>query len=166
MSPEPHILGQASYSELSVHPKNLFPCCTYCNRKKSASFTDDAGNRLFLNLFLDDLPKSQYLEVSFDLNWMPTFSLKQPNDIPDNLFNLIVSHYEKLDLLDRFRGSSSEIINTLSSTIRTFKNEDLNIEEKINEQCGDLAKFLGYNHRKVVIYRKLASSKDFIKQCI
>ncbi|EWH07135.1 hypothetical protein AT00_05435 [Pseudoalteromonas lipolytica SCSIO 04301] len=160
-----HILGQTSYSELSVHPKNLFPCCTACNRKKSDSFTDDDGNRLFLNLFLDELPESQYLKVSFDLNWMPTFHLIKPNDITDNFFNLISSHYEKLDLLARFSRNSSDIISSLRAVIRSYKDTDINIEDKINEQCDEMGMFLGYNHRKVVIYRELASSEDFIKQC-
>ncbi|WP_220491502.1 MULTISPECIES: hypothetical protein [unclassified Pseudoalteromonas] len=58
-----HVLGQTEFPEYSVHPKNLFPCCSDCNRKKSDKFVDDKGSQLFLNLFIDDLPKSHYLKV-------------------------------------------------------------------------------------------------------
>ncbi|MDO6488424.1 hypothetical protein Q4503_11975 [Colwellia sp. 6_MG-2023] len=161
-----HVLGQTEFPEYSVHPKNLFPCCTACNRKKSDNYTKEDGSLLFLNLFIDDLPQSQYLKVDFDANWMPRFYLEQPDNVTDNVFNLIKSHYEQLDLLQRFRGSSSGIISTLKATIKSFKGLDINIGDKIDEQCKDQELFLGYNHRQIVIYRALGSSDDFIHECM
>jgi hypothetical protein len=161
-----HVLGQTEFPEYSVHPKNLFPCCTACNRKKSDNYTKEDGSLLFLNLFIDDLPQSQYLKVDFDDNWMPRFYLEQPDNVTDNVFNLIKSHYEQLDLLQRFRDSSSGIISTLKATIKSFKGVDINIGDKIDEQCKDLELFLGYNHRQLVIYRALGSSDDFIHECL
>ncbi|EGR0656984.1 hypothetical protein FG135_00365 [Vibrio cholerae] len=159
-----HILGQSKFPEFSVHPKNLFPCCSVCNKKKSDNYVDEEGQQLFLNLFLDDLPKSQYLHVEFDKNWLPRFYLKQPEDVSDDLFRLIESHYKRLDLLDRFRDNSNHIISTLKSTIKVFKEE--NIKEKIEELCLDLEPTLGYNHRQIILYRALGSSKKFIIDCI
>ncbi|EJL6904834.1 hypothetical protein NMT21_002973 [Vibrio cholerae] len=159
-----HILGQSKFPEFSVHPKNLFPCCSVCNKKKSDDYVDEEGQQLFLNLFLDDLPKSQYLHVEFDKNWPPRFYLKQPEDVSDDLFRLIESHYKRLDLLDRFRDNSNHIISTLKSTIKVFKEE--NIKEKIEELCLDLEPTLGYNHRQIILYRALGSSKKFIIDCI
>jgi len=160
-----HVLGQTEFPEYSVHPKNLFPCCTACNRKKSDNYAKEDGSLLFLNLFIDDLPQSQYLKVEFDTNWMPLFYLEQPGDVTDDVFNLIKSHYEQLDLLQRFRGSSSGIISTLKATIKSFKGMGINIRDKIDEQCKDQELFLGYNHRQIVIYRALGSSDDFIHEC-
>lgn len=159
-----HILGQTKFPEFSVHPKNLFPCCSVCNKKKSDDYVDNEGQQLFLNLFLDDLPKSQYLHVDFDKNWLPRFYLKQPKDVSDDLFRLIESHYERLDLLARFRDNSNQIISTLKSTIKAFKEEY--IMEKIEELCLDLEPTLGYNHRQIILYRALGSSKKFITDCI
>lgn len=159
-----HILGQTKFPEFSVHPKNLFPCCSVCNKKKSDDYVDDQGQQLFLNLFLDDLPKSQYLHVEFDKNWFPRFYLKQPKDVSDDLFRLIESHYKRLDLLARFRDNSNQIISTLKSTIKAFKEE--HIKEKIEELCLDLEPTLGYNHRQIILYRALGSSQEFIADCI
>lgn len=159
-----HILGQTEFPEFAVHPKNLFPCCSVCNKKKSDKYVNEEGSQLFLNLFLDDLPQSQYLHVEFGDNWLPRFRLEQPEDVPDNIFNLIERHYEKLGLLTRFRDSSNEIISSLRSTIRVFGRVD--IREKIEELCLELEPVLGYNHRKIVLTRALGSSEEFIIDCV
>lgn len=159
-----HILGQTEFPEFAVHPKNLFPCCSVCNKKKSDDYVDDKGSQLFLNLFLDDLPQSQYLHVEFGNNWLPRFRLRQPDDISNDLFRLIENHYKRLDLLTRFRDNSNQIISTLRATIRAFKKED--IKDKIEEICSDLEPTLGYNHRQIILYRALGSSEEFIADCI
>lgn len=159
-----HILGQTEFPEFAIHPKNLFPCCSVCNKKKSDDYVDDEGSQLFLNLFLDDLPQSQYLHVEFGNNWLPRFRLRQPDDVSDDLFRLIENHYKRLDLLTRFRDNSNQIISTLRATIRAFKKED--IKDKIEEICSDLELTLGYNHRQIILYRALGSSEEFIADCI
>lgn len=160
-----HILGQAEFPEFAVHPKNLFPCCTVCNRKKSNQYVDEEGSQLFLNLFLDDLPQSQYLHVDFGDNWLPHFRLEQPDDVPDNIFHLIERHYEQLDLLNRFSDNSNAIISSLRSTIRMFRGTGIGVGDKIEEYCSEQEVFLGYNHRQVVLTRALGSSQEFILDC-
>ncbi|WP_299667838.1 hypothetical protein [uncultured Psychromonas sp.] len=159
-----HILGQTQFPEFSVHPKNLFPCCSVCNKKKSDKYVNEKGSQLFLNLFLDDLPQSQYLHVEFGNNWLPIFRLEQPDNVPDPIFQLIERHYEKLDLLNRFSNSSNGIISSLKATIKVFGN--FNIENKIEEYCLELEPVLGYNHREIVLKRALSSSLDFINECV
>lgn len=159
-----HILGQTQFPEFAVHPKNLFPCCSVCNKKKSDKYVNEEGSQLFLNLFLDDLPQSQYLHVEFGNNWLPIFRLEQPDDVPDPIFHLIERHYDKLDLLNRFRDSSNEIISSLRATIKVFGKAD--IENKIEEYCLELEPVLGYNHREIVLKRALSSSIDFINECV
>ncbi|MCF5843327.1 hypothetical protein [Aeromonas veronii] len=159
-----HVLGQAEYPEFAVHPYNLFPCCSVCNKKKSDRFLDENGANIFLNLYLDDLPSSQYLHVSFDDNWMPEFRLEKPDDVSDALFNVIKSHYTQLDLLNRFKYKSNEIISCLKFTIKQFGGDG--IPEKIEELCQDLEPLLGCNHRKIVLYRALGKSDDFIRECL
>lgn len=159
-----HVLGQSKFPEFSVHPKNLFPCCSVCNKKKSDRYVDEQGSQLFLNLYLDDLPNSQYLHVDFGNNWLPRFRLEQPDNVPDNIFNLIESHYQQLDLLNRFSSSSNQIISNLSYTIKTFGGDG--IQEKTEELCQKLAPVLGYNHRQVVLTRALGASEQFILQSL
>lgn len=159
-----HVLGQSEFPEFSVHPKNLFPCCSVCNRMKSDRYVDEDGSQLFLNLYLDDLPNSQYLHVDFGDNWLPRFRLEQPDDVLDNIFSLIERHYQQLDLLNRFKDNSNEIISALMCTIRAFGGDG--IREKTEEICQDLAPFLGYNHRQVVLTRALGMSEEFIIECL
>lgn len=162
-----HVLGQTEFPEFSVHPKNLFPCCSFCNKKKSDKYVDGKGNQLFLNLFLDDLPQSQYLHVDFGDNWLPRFYLEQPTDVSDKVFNLIKSHYERLDLLTRFSDNSNKIISSLRSTVRMFRGiAILDIVKKMEEYCLEQEIFLGYNHREIILYRALGSSEEFILECI
>jgi len=162
-----HVLAQTEFPEFAVHPKNLFPCCGFCNKKKSDKYVDEEGNQLFLNLFLDDLPQSQYLHVDFGDNWLPRFYLEQPTDVPDKVFNLIESHYERLNLLTRFSDSSNKIISSLKSTIRMFRGIDISdIVNRMEEYCLEQEVFLGYNHREIILYRALGSSEEFILDCI
>lgn len=159
-----HVLGQTEFPEFSVHPKNLFPCCSVCNKRKSDKYIDEDGSQLFLNLFLDDLPQSQYLHVDFGDNWLPRFYLEQPDDVSDDMYGLIERHYQQLDLLDRFRKSSNEIISTLRFTIKASGGNG--VREKIDEMCQDFKPVFGYNHRQVVLYRTLGLSEEFILDCI
>lgn len=160
-----HVLGQNEFPEFAVHPNNLFPCCSSCNKKKSDKFVDENGSQLFLNLFLDDLPHSQYLYASFGDNWLPNFYLKQPKDVPNNVFNLIESHYKRLDLLKRFSDGSNTIISSLRSIIRAFAVTDVEIRKGIEDYCREQEPIIGYNHRKIVLYRALSSSEAFINEC-
>ena len=162
-----HVLAQTEFPEFAVHPKNLFPCCGFCNKKKSDKYVDEEGNLLFLNLFLDDLPQSQYLHVNFGDNWLPRFYLDQPTDVSDKVFNLIKSHYERLDLLTRFSDNSNKIINDIRTTIKVFGGTQIpDIVSKMEEYCLEQGPFLGYNHRQVVLYRALGSSEEFILECM
>ncbi|OBU24946.1 hypothetical protein C0Z01_14115 [Photobacterium kishitanii] len=163
-----HVLGQSEFPEFAVHPKNLFPCCSVCNKKKSDAYTDTSGSRLFLNLFLDDLPKSQYLYVDFDENWFPSFRLDKPKDVRDDDFKLIGRHYDKLDLLTRFNDNSNEIISTILTQIRLFGDviDADRIGAIIKGQYQDLEPILGYNHRQVIIYRKFSSDINLITKAM
>ena len=58
-----HILPKEEYAEFADHPKNLIPCCTTCNSKKNMYWKEN-DTFLFLNLYLDDIPKQQYLFLS------------------------------------------------------------------------------------------------------
>lgn len=162
-----HVLAQTEFPEFAVHPKNLFPCCGFCNKKKSDKYLDEEGDQLFLNLFLDELPQSQYLHVDFGDNWLPRFYLDQPIDVSDEVFNLIKSHYERLDLLTRFRDDSNKIINSLRTIIKVFGETKIqDIVNRMEECCLEKEPFLGYNHREIVLYRALGSSEKFILECM
>ncbi|WP_269222496.1 HNH endonuclease [Flavobacterium sp. IMCC34518] len=117
-----HFLPKDEFPEFSVHPKNLIPSCSKCNGKKSVNWRNGL-NSLFLNLYLDNLPDTQYLFVNVDHNLDFTFIIDNRNHIDLDLFSVIESHYIKLDLVNRFLENSNKVVSELSNTINSFKNK-------------------------------------------
>lgn len=164
-----HFVPQEEFPEFAVHPKNLFPCCTACNRMKSDVWRQKSGGgRVFLNLYLDPLPTDQYLFVEFDQTWLPTFSLVQPDGLSNEIFNLIQSHYQRLKLCKRFQDRSHEIISKVAAEIRsTVRNYSAQaIQEIIKDRCAETKPLLGYNHWQLVLEEALAGNEAFIDSCL
>lgn len=61
-----HFLPKDEFAEYSVNPKNLFPSCTICNSYKGAIWRENS-KRVFLNLYIDILPKKQYLFIDTNI---------------------------------------------------------------------------------------------------
>jgi 5-methylcytosine-specific restriction endonuclease McrA len=163
-----HLVPQEEFAEFAVHPKNLFPCCTACNRKKSKFWRKQDGNRLFLNLYIDSLPQEQYLFVNTQKTFEPVFTLKNDNNINDDIFDLISSHYTSLNLLQRFSDNSYITISTLvSDVIANAKHSRLeDVRLAIFEKSEAQKKLLGHNHWQLILQESLAANDDFLAQCI
>lgn len=162
-----HILPKSVYKEFSVHALNLIPCCAECNSKKNDNFKDRNGNPLFLNFYYDILPEKQYLFVnlSFDGKGIVNFNyrLDNVNHIDVRLFNLICRHYEKLDLLTRFKTRAISEYPEIESSLRTFLPKD-NVDAfmaNLKQKAMLDASSYGYNYWKVVLYLALADSNDY-----
>jgi hypothetical protein len=164
-----HILPQSAYPEFVVNPKNLFPCCSACNSFKEAGW--GGTKQEFLNLYLDDLPKEQYLfvDVSFDKNSDLDFSFYLRNvdgKIDATLFSTIESHYNKLQLFSRMKLKSVEYVSELETKIRAFK-ELLTIQVITNNLIKaideDKAAY-GDNHWKCVLELALLKNPLFLKR--
>ncbi|WP_313578227.1 HNH endonuclease [Chishuiella sp.] len=161
-----HIVPKEEYSEFAVNPLNLLPACSECNSYKG-KYWKKGGNRLFLNLYTDILPDEQYLFVDliFNTNQIEIkFKLENINGINSTLFNLICSHYSKLNLLNRFNTNSNEIISELIYQIKSFKNKlsILDIKESILDQIKSNKKEFGYNYYKSILEETLINSDEFI----
>lgn len=163
-----HIVPKEEFPEFAVHPKNLFPCCSSCNRTKSKTWRLPEGERVFLNLYLDPLPKEQYLFVDFDSDWLPTFSLRKPDEVSVESFRIIQSHYERLNLCKRFQDRSHETISKLEAEIKAVvKRLSPEIfQDMIHDKCSDQKRILGFNHWQLVLEEALADNKEFIEACV
>ncbi|OCB73176.1 hypothetical protein B0A79_15350 [Flavobacterium piscis] len=161
-----HILPKEEFSEFVVNPLNLFPSCTICNSYKSR-FWQENGKRLYLNLYLDELPKSQYLFVDIDYKndtFGLRFYLENRSEIDENLFNIIQSHYNKLHLLERFSRNSDKVITPLQNKIRPFINI-ISIEEiiKMAIQSANLNRnIFGMNYWESILELALINNDDFL----
>lgn len=163
-----HILPKSSYPEFIVNPLNLFPCCTTCNSHKLDAIENDSGQK-FLNLYLDDLTKIQYLflEISLDENKELDFSyyLENPdNKISQEFFSVIENHYNKLHLFERFKLKSIEYLSELESKISAFRRR-LSVEDIILDLTTAIDEekdAYGHNHWKCILESTLINSHLFM----
>lgn len=163
-----HYLPKGSFSEFVVNPKNLIPCCQTCNSIKGDIWRRD-GERVFLNLYLDKLPETQYLFVDFIINEEgieTNYQLNNLNGIEDELYALIESHYKGLNLLERFSENSDEVITEFINSIKPYT-ERLTIEEIreiVNEGCEENKTSFGFNYWKSILKLELIRNDNFINE--
>lgn len=154
-----HILPHTPYPEYAVHARNLIPCCTDCNRRKSG--------REILNLYLDILPDVEYLFMDVTANGDTidlTFRLDNSKGlIPESLFNKISNHYSKLELFDRLRDfTATKVAGFVIQISRTFEKDGKQaVIDKVNEDIEDLRKAYGYNYWEVAFQKGLVNSDVF-----
>ncbi|MDQ1806004.1 HNH endonuclease signature motif containing protein [Chryseobacterium sp. CKR4-1] len=166
-----HFIPKEEFPEFSVNPLNLLPCCPTCNSKKSY-LCFDGEESLFLNLYLDELPNKKYLKAEFDFNNdipLVTFSLYNPENIDRINFRTIRNHYERLNLLERMREKSNEIITEIINSLRTYYKLDSDIESLknfIGDEENENKEAYGYNYWKSVLRLSLIQYDEFWKKYI
>ncbi|HEX4373726.1 MAG TPA: hypothetical protein VHZ50_10520 [Puia sp.] len=164
-----HVVTKNLFPEYSVHPKNLFPSCVKCNGYKSKFWQAD-GERLFLNLYMDKLPKIQYLFVEVivrPLDIDAIFSIENRNDVEQSIFNKISYHYDKLHLCQRFSENIDKVVTPLIHTISSnlkFLTLDEAVDVALNTVARNRESF-GCNYWKSILEISLLSSPDFLEIC-
>lgn len=110
-----HYMPKSLFPEFSANPLNLMQCCSICNQKKLDRWLNGV-HPIFLNLYIDDLPPVQYLfaDITMD-NGIPRFRfyLQNPGSIGPILFGRIESHYQGLDLCERFAERTDNVISEI-----------------------------------------------------
>lgn len=154
-----HILPHKQYVEYSVHARNLIPCCTDCNRKKS--------EREVLNLYQDILPSVEYLIMDVVPNGDTidfTFRLdNSKNLVPAALFDKIYDHFDKLDLYAKMRIQATTQLARVVVQINTQYGrygKDA-VVEAVNEELDGLRTAYGYNSWEVAFKKGLINSPVF-----
>ncbi|RTZ10952.1 HNH endonuclease [Flavobacterium sp. GSP27] len=161
-----HIIPKSEFSEFAVNPKNLLPACSECNGYKLDRFKNN-NDRLFLNLYTDILPASQYLFVDIQITngvVVADYRLSNSNNINVQLFSIIESHYGKLHLFRRFKSKTNTIISEMTNSInasigKVSKQTFLDITlDKINRD-----KLLhGGNHYKLILEEELLNNNAYL----
>lgn len=154
-----HILPHKPYPEYAVHARNLIPCCTDCNRRKSG--------REILNLYIDILPEVECLFMDVKANGDTidlTFRLDNSKGlIPEPLFYKISNHYSKLDLFARLRDfTATKVAGFVIQINRIFEKDGKQaVIEKVKEDIEVLRKAYGYNYWEVAFQKGLVNSDVF-----
>ena len=164
-----HVLPQGEYSEFIVNPLNLVPSCSNCNSRKSKSFVK-GGKKLFLNLYIDRIPIYQYLYAGITVKGLLDldirFYLSQPAGMDSDMFNLISSHYTKLNLLARFCDYIDDTVTEFENSITPYLSllPRTSIDDCIKEILQKDKSLYGINHWRCVLKESLFNNKDYMKR--
>lgn len=161
-----HLIPKTEFAEFSDHPFNLMPCCSDCNSKKSSNWR--IGNeRKYLNLYLDELPKIQYLFVSLsivDSTIKAKFTIENRNHIEVTLFQKIINHYEDLELCNRFSLNCDNTISELKNLLKQIKIHIAKekIIESIEKAEAENRNHYGYNYWKSLLIIECCKNNDVL----
>ncbi len=161
-----HIVPKEEFPEFSVNPKNLIPACTTCNSHKYESWKLN-NKTIFLNLYTDILPSEQYLFVDLLItpnNIQPTFELKNINNIDANFFELLKSHYSRLNLQSRFKMESHKIISELTNIILASRQllDGNQLKDLVSAKLVEDKNVFGNNYYKSILEEALINSQGFV----
>jgi len=163
-----HVLPKDDFPEFVVNPKNLFPSCTNCNSRKGTIWREN-GRSIFLNLYTDVLPNEQYLFVDIQIENSKlklTYSIENRNQIDNELYTLINTHYEKLGLCQRFKDNSDVVVSELENEINEYKDKlpIESIKEIIEIRCNKERELLGFNYWKSILRLALIHHTEYMSQ--
>lgn len=163
-----HYLPKEQYPEFAVYSANLVPACSPCNTRKRDKILDgDTDVRLFFHPHFDEIPADSFLlaDVVLAENAIGlTFRLRRPAGLALAVFRHLRSHFEQLDLADRYRRMALE---HLGGQYRALKRaygggEDAErVAEGLANTAEDFALRYGENYWLAVLYRALAGHDEF-----
>lgn len=161
-----HYIPKDSYSEYAVLSINLVPCCGVCNKKKGEYWKVGAARKI-INFYLDRIPNQEFLfcDFSFD-DEIPTttYRLHQSEGIENSIFAMITAHFERLELLGRYKDSSNEEITTTIDSVVSYCRETTaaGVAEDMLTDYGKKIVRFGVNHWRCVLLKSMADSAQLL----
>lgn len=163
-----HYLPKEQYPEFSIFPKNLVPSCAVCNTRKRDRILDEGTNvRMFLHPCYDVIPDMAFLTVRARMEadaLILSYHLTRPAGMPQHTFKHLRSHFNELNLADRYRRMGLEHLGGQYPALRRAYGaiEDAErVAEKLVEGANDFEEVSGPNHWLAKLYRALAGNDDF-----
>lgn len=164
-----HYLPKGQFPDFCINPLNLFPCCPECNSLKNEYFWDAiAGCRGIINFYLDTIPPLQFLyaDIVFTGN-VPAvlFSLSNTNGVDPGLYEIIVRHFDRLNLLSRYKDKFNSVYHQTYSSFRDktrFRGHPGRVRDFLLDDARVLFRDYGRNYYKAIIKEALANSTDFL----
>lgn len=163
-----HYLPKEQYPEFSVFPKNLVPSCAVCNTRKRDRILDEGTNvRMFLHPCYDAIPDTAFLAVRARIEadaLILSYRLTQPVGMALQTFQHLRSHFNELDLADRYRRMGLEHLGGQYPALRRAygSGEDARrVAKKLVEGAEDFEQASGRNYWLAKLYRALAANDDF-----
>jgi hypothetical protein len=169
-----HYLPKAKYPDFSVHSYNLVPCCGSCNGLKGEIWLQNNGARTFVNFYIDSLPTAPMLEPN--IQWsvkngklfpVASFDLVRPGGFSAAKFVLIETHFEKLNLLDRYKDQAHTEFLALrdAALARESKTVDV-LRQFLTQYLKRREATLGPLNWRLALFRKLIEHQPFLQDCL
>lgn len=163
-----HYLPKEKYPEFSVLPKNLVPSCAVCNtRKRDRILNEETNVRMFLHPCYDVIPDTAFLAVRVRMEadaLILCYCLTRPTRMAPRTFQHLQSHFNELNLADRYRRMGLEHLGGLYPALRRAygSGEDAKrVAERLIERAEDFKVVSGSNYWLAKLYRALADNDDF-----
>lgn len=163
-----HYLPKERYPEFSVFPKNLVPSCAVCNTHKRDSILIKGTNvRMFLHPCYDAIPDLAFLAVRARMEsdaLILSYRLIRPAGMTIQTFQHLRSHFDELDLADRYRRMGLEHLGGQYPALRRaygVSEEAKRVAAKLIEGAEDFEEVSGPNYWLAKLYRALAGNEDF-----
>jgi len=166
-----HYLPKESFPDFSVHPLNLIPCCSTCNNKKRSVFLTDVGERAIINLYFESLPTERYLfsKIKYE-NKTPvaSFFLGKPPSYSERQFRLVVEHYSRLNLLDRYRENSPEVFSETQASIiiQGYATSNELVKDWLRKEAEKYSTLYSANNWKVPLFVAMAECDEYVSSCL
>lgn len=163
-----HYLPKELHPQFAVYSRNLVPCCSRCNARKSELVLDETTDvRLFLHPYYDNIPAERFIALQVAL--LPNalslkFRLRRPRRMPAQVFQHLESHFKLLRLADRYRKMSLEHLRSERKALGRFygpQSDASRVAAELTQHADDWEHDFGPNHWRVILYRALAANDAF-----
>lgn len=169
-----HYLPKEKFPEFSVHSYNIVPCCGTCNGKKSDVWLDANSARIFLNFYIDSLPTAPMLEPN--VQWMVrkgkrvpivSFDLVRPARFSVTKFELIESHFERLELLSRYKDQAhTEFLVLRDAAVAREATTVPVLRNFLNRFLQQREITLGPLNWRIALYKAIVVDTPFLRECL
>lgn len=161
-----HYLPKTLFPELSVHALNLIPCCGTCNGIKGDVWKNKT-HIAFLHLYSAIIPNEEFLSV--ELFTKPSansigarFQLHKPEDMDNDIWNVLSYHYENLKLLERYNELANDEVTRIFTSCVCHLNDGGNSIAGFLVPLGKSEESLyGLNYWLAVLIKALSSNVIF-----
>jgi hypothetical protein len=164
-----HYLPKEAFAEFSTLSLNLVPCCLDCNQLKREAWLQN-GQRMIVSFYYDTLPITQYLHASITLvAGVPEarFALSGNAALYGGLQATVQSHFEKLDLLNRYAKAWPAVLSENRQWIHDIV-QNAGVAQAgtmLTQRATELAQAWSLNFWKVALYQAMAASQPFLQFC-
>lgn len=162
-----HYLPKEDYPEFSCLPINLVPCCIICNSfKKTRVFDKVTQKRIFFHPYYDRLPKVRFLDIQVEFledSVEVEFVITQHNYMTADLTERLSSHFEKLNLSERYYDNGLFSIGSILEGLVNFHKSGgaSLVSEELKKTAIDYRGKRGHNNWNYLLYWALSENEEF-----